>query len=202
MQPNLYEQASNVHRAVGDIIASPVLGDGQEPLDTVAAANRVCEQATALLAASVERARNEGVTWQQIGDVLGVSRQAAFQRFGKPVDPATGATLDTAVLPDATELAASVIDLLASGRWDQVTSQFDDAMLRTVTTDGLAAAWTQIIAAAGAFERRGETESVRSAGLTVTNTPLAFEAGDFTARIAFRDDRRISGLLVLAGPAS
>lgn len=202
MQPNLYEQASNVHRAVGDIIASPVLGDGQEPLDTVAAANRVCEQATALLAASVERARNDGVTWQQIGDVLGVSRQAAFQRFGKPVDPATGATLDTAVLPDATELAASVIDLLASGRWDQVTSQFDDAMLRTVTTDGLAAAWTQIIAAAGAFERRGETESVRSAGLTVTNTPLAFEAGDFTARIAFRDDRRISGLLVLAGPAS
>lgn len=191
-----------MHRAVGDIIASPVLGDGQEPLDTVAAANRVCEQATALLAASVERARNEGVTWQQIGDVLGVSRQAAFQRFGKPVDPATGATLDTAVLPDATELAASVIDLLASGRWDQVTSQFDDAMLRTVTTDGLAAAWTQIIAAAGAFERRGETESVRSAGLTVTNTPLAFEAGDFTARIAFRDDRRISGLLVLAGPAS
>lgn len=31
----------------------------------------------------VELARSEGFTWEQIGDVVGTTRQAAFQRFGK-----------------------------------------------------------------------------------------------------------------------
>jgi hypothetical protein len=46
--------------------------------------------AAAALRLSVERAREAGRTWQELGDVLGVSRQAAFQRFGHPVDPRTG----------------------------------------------------------------------------------------------------------------
>ncbi|BBY85823.1 hypothetical protein MTOK_16050 [Mycolicibacterium tokaiense] len=31
--------------------------------------------------------------------------------------------------------------------------------------------------------------------ITITNTPSAFEAGDFVARITFRDDRTIAGLV-------
>lgn len=34
------------------------------------------------LRASVQRARDEGATWQEIGDALGITRQAAQQRFG------------------------------------------------------------------------------------------------------------------------
>lgn len=30
--------------------------------------------------------------------------------------------------------------------------------------------------------------------MTITDTPLAFEGGDYTARITFRDDRTIAGL--------
>lgn len=32
----------------------------------------------------VEKARAAGATWADIGDALGVSRQAAFKRFGRP----------------------------------------------------------------------------------------------------------------------
>ncbi len=35
------------------------------------------------LAIAVEIARVDGLSWQDIGTVLGVTRQAAFQRFGR-----------------------------------------------------------------------------------------------------------------------
>jgi hypothetical protein len=34
--------------------------------------------------AAVRAARDNGVTWEQLGDLLGVSRSAAQQRFSKP----------------------------------------------------------------------------------------------------------------------
>jgi hypothetical protein len=55
---------------------------------------RVASELSALAATalqlSVQRARAAGCTWQEIGDVLGVSRQAAFQRFGRPAQPRPG----------------------------------------------------------------------------------------------------------------
>jgi hypothetical protein len=36
---------------------------------------------------AVDRARDAGHSWREIGEVLGTTRQAAFQRFGHPVDP-------------------------------------------------------------------------------------------------------------------
>ncbi|WP_236950435.1 DUF3887 domain-containing protein [Mycobacterium sp. MS1601] len=50
---------------------------------------------------------------------------------------------------------------------------------------------------AGSYESHGDTEAVRADDFTITNTPLAFEAGDFVARITFRDDRTIAGLYIL-----
>ena len=35
------------------------------------------------LRAAVKAARVNGATWQEIGDSLGVTRQAAWERFGK-----------------------------------------------------------------------------------------------------------------------
>lgn len=36
------------------------------------------------LAEAVAEARDDGATWAEVGRVLGVSRQAAQQRFGRP----------------------------------------------------------------------------------------------------------------------
>lgn len=35
------------------------------------------------LRVAVRHARDAGATWEEIGDALGVTKQAAFQRFGK-----------------------------------------------------------------------------------------------------------------------
>jgi hypothetical protein len=65
------------------------LANPGSPQGAVAAARDLSAAAEAALQAAVDRARVAGQSWREIGDVLGTSRQAAFQRFGHPVDPCT-----------------------------------------------------------------------------------------------------------------
>lgn len=197
MSDELTKAASALRRELDAVLAAPVLTDGAEPLASLSGATEVQARAAELLAAAVQRARDAGHTWQQIGDVLGISRQAAFQRFGKPIDPRTGEPMNTTPLPEAAALAEGVIDDLAHARWAKVAARFDADVAARLTADGLAAAWAHIIATAGSFESHGEVTATRAADFSVTETPLAFEAGDFLARISFRDDTTIAGLFIL-----
>src|SRR5690242_13478099 len=133
-----------LHRQLGQILAAPVLRGEDDPLELVRAAHKVQERAEVLMAAAVEDAREAGRTWQEIGEVLGVSRQAVFQRYGKPIDPRTGGLMNTSALPGADQLATSVIDDLAAGRWPAVSARFDATMRERLTDEGLAEAWAHI----------------------------------------------------------
>ncbi|AZZ50074.1 DUF3887 domain-containing protein [Rathayibacter rathayi] len=207
MLETVSEQAHRLYRSVGEVLALPVLQETARPLDTVAAAQAISEQASRLLATAVNAARRDGITWQQIGEVLGVSRQAAFQRFSHSIPAASNVSSETRaaearVEPAVIERAATAIDHLVSGEWQAVVDEFDDALRESVTADGLAAAWSKIISAAGTFDRRAGTEAVRALRLIVTNTRLVFEHDECTARLVFRDDGRITGLFILAGSPS
>ncbi|WP_181134348.1 DUF3887 domain-containing protein [Rathayibacter tritici] len=184
-----------------------MLQETERPLDTVAAAQEISEQAGGLLTAAVDAARRDGLTWQQIGEVLGVSRQAAFQRFSHSIPATSNVPSETRasearVEPAVIERATTAIDHLVRGEWQAVVEEFDDALRESVTADGLAAAWSKIISAAGTFDRRAGTEAVRASRLIITNTRLVFEHDDCTARVVFRDDGRITGLFILAGSPS
>ena len=197
MSESFTMKGQQLHRRLGQILAAPVLRADDDPLELVGAAREVQDQAEALMAAAVQQARETGRTWQQIGDVLGVSRQAAFQRYGKPIDPRTGGAMNTSPLPEAGELATAVIDDLAHARWSDVSARFDATMRERLTEEGLAEGWAHIVGQAGAYESHGDTETVRAGDFTTTDTPLSFEAGDFVARITFRDDRTLAGLYIL-----
>ncbi len=183
-------------------LAARVLTQDADWTDAVKRAVLIQSAADDVVRTVVQQARQHGATWQVVGDALGVSRQAAFQRYGKPIDPRTGETMSTTPLPGAGELAAAVISDLVAGRWAQITAQFDPTMRDGLSEDALAAAWAQITGLSGAFEGHGETQVARAGDVTVTNTPLALEAGDYTARVAFRDDRTIAGLHILETPPS
>ncbi|MFI8594749.1 DUF3887 domain-containing protein [Microbacterium sp. NPDC078428] len=197
MTDSLTSMLGTLRNDLDAILAVPVLDSGDELLTTVRLTSDLQGRSADIVAAAVQRARAGGRTWQQIGDALGISRQAAFQRFGKPIDPRTGEAMNTTPLPEATALAETVIDDLARSRWNEVAARFDATMAEKLNADGLAAAWAQIIGTAGAYEHRGDVDTIRAADLTITNTPLVFEAGDFVARITFRDDQRIAGLFIL-----
>ena len=61
------------------VIASNEL---EPPLERVWAASRASQAVHELTAEAVRIARAKGTTWAEIGDTLGITRQAAQQRFG------------------------------------------------------------------------------------------------------------------------
>jgi hypothetical protein len=94
--------ADTARRLIGEFTG------GTSPADAVAAARDLSAAAEAAVQAAVDRARAAGQSWRDIGDVLGTSRQAAFQRFGHPVDPRTGEPTTRAVPPGAVQRATEL----------------------------------------------------------------------------------------------
>lgn len=170
---------------------------GPTPLDAVAQARDQARVADEAVRDEVERARAAGHTWQEIGDVLGTSRQAAFQRFGRPIDPRTGADLARDVLPGAEERAVALIVELVATRWEEVRRDFDATMLEQVTADRIAAVWTEVAVTIGGYERMGAPIARRVGDTTLVTVPLYCEAGEASARIAFNADGSVGGLHLL-----
>lgn len=202
MQASLTSAVQALKAQMDALLAARVLTTSDDWAASIGHAASIQTAADEVMRAVVAQARQEGATWQVIGDALGVSRQGAFQRYGRSTDPRTGEPMTTPPLPDAAELAVAVIDDLVSGRWASIAEQFDPAMRDGLSEDALAAAWTQVVGLAGALESHGEPEVLRAGDVTVTNTALWLEAGDYMARIAFRDDRTIAGLHIVDAKTS
>ena len=104
---------------VGDAarrLAAELAGPGTgSALAAVAAASELSAAASAALQEAVDQARAAGHSWREIGDVLDTTRQAAFQRFGRPVDPRTGEPMNRTMVPDAGDRAAEIFGHLAAG---------------------------------------------------------------------------------------
>lgn len=131
--------------------------------------------------------------------MLGTSRQAAFQRFGRPIDPRTGEDMDrhTDLLPGAAEKAVALLADLVAGRFADVRRDFDARMAAELPTDKIVDVWSQVVGMIGAYERMGEPAALRLGKYTVVNVPLYCEAGELTGRVSFSDDGSVSGLFLL-----
>lgn len=166
-----------------------------DPLTAVTAARALAASVDDALRAAVTRARAAGRTWQTIGDLLGTSRQAACQRFGRPIDPRTGAPRELA--PRAAEHAVALLVDLLEGRYEQVRTHFDDTMADTLGLAELAGTTARVAGLVGAYEGMGEPFARAQGELTVVDVPLRFEAGDMVGRVSYRADGRVAGLFVV-----
>jgi hypothetical protein len=144
----------------------------------------------------VDRARAAGHSWREIGDVLDTTRQAAFQRFGRPIDPRTGGPMVREVLPGAADRAAAIVGCFAEGRWEDIRGDFADIMREHLDAERLAAGWAQTVGMVGAFERMGEPLAYPVGEGTVVDVPLHFEAGERTGRVSFGRDGKVVGLFI------
>ena len=195
LSARLAEQAVLLAEAADSPLAPPVY------LDLVRRAQQADELAQQVLKLSVQRSRDVGHTWQEIGDLLGVTRQAAFQRFGKPIDPRTGEPMDKTVrMADAGPRAIQIATAVLEGRMDEARPTFNAQVLEKFTDEVLGSALANVAALVGAFEGFGDAEpSVRRVGdHTVVDVPLHYEAGDMKARVAFDDDEKVAGFFILA----
>jgi hypothetical protein len=171
------------------------LGQPGSPLSAVVAARDLSAAAEAALQAAVDRARAAGRSWEEIGDVLGTSRQAAFQRFGHPADPRTGEPMTRAVPPGAAQRAAKFLARFTAGDWDEVLADFNGVMRERHDADRLASGWAQMIGMFGSYQAMGDVTPVRAdAGTVVVDVLLHFEAGEAMVWVRFDRDGKVTGL--------
>jgi hypothetical protein len=145
-------ESSDDPRSLDDLLAEavtaadPGIGDriSTDPgahLELVALTARASASADSLLATAVSSARSAGHSWDAVGKVLGISRQAAQQRFGRgPGAPGTvsdpvGAALvgDTRILSPVTAVT-EMPALEAYGRHGWRSTGFGAGYHRLVRT--------------------------------------------------------------------
>jgi hypothetical protein len=167
---------------------------GTSPGDVVAAARDLSAAAETALQTAVDRAWAAGHSWREIGDVLGISRQAAFQRFGHPVDPRTGEPMTRAIPPDVVEQVTGFLARFTAGRWEQVLGDFNEFMRERHDVNRLASGWAHMIGMFGSYQGSGEVSPVLAGDSTVADVLLRFEAGEAMLWARFDRDGKISGL--------
>ena len=160
----------------------------------VGAARDLLAAADAALQAAVDRARSAGQSWRDIGDVLGTSRQAAFQRFGHPVDPHIGAPMNRTVPSGSIERVTDFVGSFTANRWTEVLGCFDGRMRERHDAERLASGWAQLTGMFGAYEGMGEVSPIAVGDATVVDVLLRFEAGEAMLWVRFDHAGRVSGL--------
>lgn len=161
-----------------------------------------------ILRSLVRQARAEERTWAEIGEVLHVSRQAAFQRFGGSSGgpAAESAAGDSTVMaepaggtaiPNAGSSAKIVVEAFLDQQWDEVRARFDERMTGACSVDLLKSAWTTVGRTAGGFHAMGTPSVQVSEGYTVVHIPLAYERGDRQGRVVFNADEQVAGFFIL-----
>ena len=171
---------------------------GPAGLEAVTIASQMSATSAAALRLSIERAREAGRTWQELGDVLGVSRQAAFQRFGHPVDPRTGQAMSDAMLPGAADKATELMINWIEERYDDVMPELNELTVERLTAlGGLPAAWALLIGTVGGYEGMGEAAARQAGDMTIVDIPMTFESGEMKGRVVYDKQGKVAGLFVL-----
>lgn len=147
-----------------------------------------------LLHALVQRARAEGHTWAEIGDLLHCTRQAAFQRFGGAL-PAETAAESTRPIPRAAEKAVEVIDLVQTERWEDLMAQLADDLRERASEQMLKMQRARAKQRFGGFVEMGTPVVVDARhGYTVVDVPLILEHGTLTGHVTFSAEGQVAAL--------
>lgn len=176
-----------------------LLSDEQaEPLEAVVFIQDMASELADGMQAAAQRARAAGRTWAEIGGALGMSRQAAFQRYGRAAGAAgTASPRPGLSVPDAAARGTALISDLIEGRWTEVRCDFGEKIARKLDVEGIATMWARLTGMLGGIERVGEPIAYQAADLTLAEVPLSFEAAERTARISYDADGKVVGLFFL-----
>lgn len=180
-------------------------------MDPILKAQEEIDKAKAQLHAAVRQARAAGRTWADIGEVLRISRQAAFKRFGEVINPAdgqrlTGVPMAIAVIQQLTE---KVFDLIAQARYEELEQLMHPDARKELPASLIWETWASILAEVGAKESYGDTHVVLPGGeridddttmrgIVVGVTTIQHEAGETMGRVAVDEQQRVVGILIVA----
>ncbi|MFI2101668.1 hypothetical protein ACH436_00095 [Isoptericola sp. NPDC019693] len=174
----------------------------------IRAALQAVQTARQQLDAAVRKARAQGHTWAEIGAEMGMSRQAAFKRFGRPTDPRSGEEIRGRGTDEVVALTDRVFALVAAGQHEELAGLMEPRTAEELTPDVVGAAWRSVLAEVGGLDRcRGTqvelpdgsvvADGEQVLGTVIGTTTLVCEAGEVLGRVAFDDASRVVGLLIV-----
>jgi len=182
-----------------ELVAGVLRADGQpsgQLIRAIAATRSLETIVDDTLRALVEQARAAGHTWAEIGEVLHVSRQAAFQRFGGGRRPTGDGEAVQTPVEDAVEHAEPVLQAFLDGRWGDARATFDERMLEACSVELLADVREKVRREAGEVQALGTPAvSVRD-GYTIVDIPVALERADGVGRVVLNADRQVAGFFI------
>ena len=147
------------------------------------------------LRALVEQARRAGHTWAEVGEVLHVSRQAAFQRFGgggRAVADGMGAV----AVEGAADRAVEVLQAFLDARFEDARAVFGERMLDVCSTELMADVREKVHHEGGEVRALGAPVVLVRDGYTGVDIPIALERGDAIGRVVVDADRQVAGFFV------
>ena len=174
-------------------------------------AQAALEQARDQLGAAVRDARRNGQTWAEVGEALGMSRQAAFKRFGAVTNPADGRTTTgaTVSIEKIRNLTEQVFGHISNGEYERIESLLHPDVRQELTPSLIAETWQRVLGEVGKKESFSDThvvmpageridEDERVLGTVVGVTTVNCEAGEVMGRVAVDEQSRIVGLLIVS----
>lgn len=180
-------------------------------MDEIRDAQRAVEDAKRHLRSAVHRAKDSGHTWAEIGQALGMSRQAAFKRFGDVTSPADGRRLTgkPMSIDSIRRMTEQVFDLISTGGYDELEQLIHPDVRHELSTSVIADTWERVLTEVGALQSYTDTHVVFPAGERIDEddqilgtvvgvTTLNCEAGELMGRVAVDDQLRVVGILIVA----
>lgn len=171
-------------------------------------AQQAVDLARARLVDAVAAARRDGRSWAEIGGLLGMTRQAAFKRFGTPTDPREGEPMTRRSIDQIGALTHELFRLIAAGDDDAVQQRLHEGVRDQLTPERIGDAWRSALGVTGdlgSFEATHvelhdgtvleEGEAV--VGTVIGATRLICEAGEWIGRVAFDENDRVVGVLIV-----
>lgn len=184
-------------------------------MDTIREAQEALDRAKDHLRSTVQQARSTGHTWAEIGHTLGMSRQAAFKRFGEVTNPVNGERITGAPMSieEVRRTTEQVFELISAGEYDTLEQLIHPEVRDELPSSLIAETWTRLLSEVGSKESHGDTHVVLPAGERINDddqilgtvvgvTTLHCEAGEMMGRVALDEQLRVVGLLIVTPDAS
>jgi hypothetical protein len=179
-------------------------------LQTVRWADELGRLSEVRLRAAVHDARINGVSWQSIGDVFEISRQAAFKKFSAMHDESKEYLDMTQPTTDLVDRTESVFRSLNEGDFGAVKSLMTYTCSRSLTKKKVMGMWDTMVQSTGRLESISNTVLQSADGRdtferlanrhlligVVGQAELHHEAGEWIGRVAYSERGKITALLV------
>lgn len=211
-QNSLRTQLAQLLESASQISQLPAAAlDPAQAVEAVALAQRIERQAGEHLEDTVAVARTRGASWQDIGTALGISRQAAYKRFGATEGTAQGAAGASSPIIDLIARTEAVFTHLSRDEFAAVRAMMTFTCARALTKKKVMRVWRDAVDQSGAFLSCSGTTMQTADGSTVLaqklnqylaggltgQTLLQHEAGEWVGRVAYTGTGKIAGLLIV-----